>query len=216
MRILLARHGETAWNAEGRYQGQEDIPLSETGEKQARRLGERLRDVRIDRAISSPLTRTYHTAQFALGELRSSMLMLDNGLMEIAHGTWEGKLAAEIEAEDGDRYRAWRDTPEKVKMPNGESLKQVAERAWPAFAGACEGMEADETLLVVSHDAVIRVLLCRVLGLPLSRMWRSARRRPRSTCWKDPMSTTWSVAGSTTAAITRVSSGSGAPRAVIF
>src|SRR5688500_15740508 len=171
MRILLARHGETAWNAEGRYQGQEDIPLSEAGEKQARRLGERLRDVRIDRAISSPLTRTYHTAQFALGELRSSMLMLDNGLMEIAHGTWEGKLAAEIEAEDGDRFRAWRETPEKVKMPNGESLKQVAERAWPAFAGACEGMEADETLLVVSHDAVIRVLLCRVLGLSLSRMW---------------------------------------------
>ena len=171
MRILLARHGETAWNAEGRYQGQEDIPMSETGEKQARRLGERLRDVRIDRAISSPLTRTYHTAQFALGELRSSMLMLDNGLMEIAHGTWEGKLAAEIEAEDGDRYRAWRETPEKVKMPNGESLKQVAERAWPAFAGACEGMEVDETLLVVSHDAVIRVLLCRILGLPLSRMW---------------------------------------------
>lgn len=171
MRILLARHGETAWNAEGRYQGQEDIPLSETGEKQARRLGERLRDVRIDRAISSPLTRTYHTAQFALGELRSSMLMLDNGLMEIAHGTWEGKLAAEIGAEDGDRFRAWRETPEKVKMPNGESLKQVAERAWPAFAGACEGMEADETLLVVSHDAVIRVILCRILGLPLSRMW---------------------------------------------
>lgn len=171
MRILLARHGETAWNAEGRYQGQEDIPLSETGEKQARRLGERLRDVRIDRAISSPLTRTYHTAQFALGELRSSMLMLDNGLMEIAHGSWEGKLAAEIEAEDGVRFRAWRETPEKVKMPNGESLKQVAERAWPAFAGACEGMEPDETLLVVSHDAVIRVILCRVLGLPLSRMW---------------------------------------------
>jgi broad specificity phosphatase PhoE len=171
MRILLARHGETAWNAEGRYQGQEDIPLSETGEKQARRLGERLRDVRIDRAISSPLTRTYHTAQFALGGLRSSMLMVDNGLMEIAHGSWEGKLAAEIEAEDGDRFRAWRETPDKVKMPNGESLKQVAERAWPSFAAACEGMGADETLLVVSHDAVIRVLLCRILGLPLSRMW---------------------------------------------
>ena len=51
MRILLARHGETPWNAEGRYQGQEDIPLSEVGIAQATALGERLRDVRIDRAI---------------------------------------------------------------------------------------------------------------------------------------------------------------------
>lgn len=171
MRILLARHGETEWNRDGRYQGQEDIPLSEVGEKQARRLGERLRDVRIERAICSPLTRAYHTAQFALGEARSPMLMLDNGLMEIAHGSWEGKLAAEIEAEDGERFRAWRETPDKVKMPGGESLKQVLDRAWPAFAGACEGLGAEDTLLVVSHDAVNRVLLCKVLGLPLFKLW---------------------------------------------
>ena len=55
MRILLARHGETPWNAEGRYQGQEDIALSDVGIAQARALGERLRDVRIDRTIASPL-----------------------------------------------------------------------------------------------------------------------------------------------------------------
>ena len=58
MRILLARHGETAWNAEGRYQGQEDIALSPVGETQARALGERLRDVHIDRAVASPLSQT--------------------------------------------------------------------------------------------------------------------------------------------------------------
>lgn len=177
MRILLARHGETAWNAEGRYQGQEDIPLSETGEKQARRLGERLRDVRIDRAVSSPLTRAYDTAQFALGEVRSPMLMLDNGLMEIAHGSWEGKLAAEIQAEDPERFRAWRETPDKVHMPGGESLKKVLDRAWSALAAASAEMAADETLLVVAHDAVNRVLLCRILGLPLSRLW-SFRQAP--------------------------------------
>lgn len=177
MRILLARHGETPWNAEGRYQGQEDIPLSETGEKQARRLGERLRDVRIDRAVCSPLTRAYHTAQFALGEMRSPMLMVDNGLMEIAHGTWEGKLAAEIRDSDGQRFAAWRETPERVMMPGGESLKQVFERSWNAFAAATEDMAEDETLLVVAHDAVNRVILCHVMGLPLSRLW-SFRQAP--------------------------------------
>ena len=56
MRILLARHGETPWNAEGRYQGQEDIALSEVGERQASLLGQRLADVRIDRAVASPLS----------------------------------------------------------------------------------------------------------------------------------------------------------------
>ena len=74
MRILLARHGETAWNAEGRYQGQEDIPLSPVGEAQARALGERLRDVRIDRAVASPLSRALRTAELALGEERAAML----------------------------------------------------------------------------------------------------------------------------------------------
>ena len=68
--ILLARHGETAWNAEGRYQGQEDIPLSPVGEAQARALGERLRDVHIDRAVASPLTRALRTAELALGDER--------------------------------------------------------------------------------------------------------------------------------------------------
>ena len=62
MRVLLARHGETAWNAEGRYQGQSDIALSPVGEAQARALGARLRDVRIDRAIASPLSRALRTA----------------------------------------------------------------------------------------------------------------------------------------------------------
>ena len=57
MRLLLARHGETAWNAEGRYQGQEDIPLSPVGDAQARALGARLGEVRIDRAVASPLAR---------------------------------------------------------------------------------------------------------------------------------------------------------------
>src|SRR3546814_1273806 len=91
MKILLARHGETQWNAEGRYQGQEDIALSPVGEAQARALGERLREARIDRAVASPLSRARRTAELALGESRAGMLARDPGLMEIAHGTWEGR-----------------------------------------------------------------------------------------------------------------------------
>jgi probable phosphoglycerate mutase len=172
MRVILARHGETPWNAEGRYQGQRDIPLSPTGIEQAQALGERLAGVHIDRAVASPLVRAQLTAVLALGE-RSSMLQLDEGLREIGHGDWEGLLSSEIGERDGHRLQAWREAPETVMMPGpgGESLRQVAERAWAAFARACDGLHADETVLVVAHDAVNRVLLCRVLGLPLSRLW---------------------------------------------
>ena len=173
MNILLARHGETPWNAEGRYQGQVDIPLSEVGISQATALGQRLHALRIDRAVASPLARATRTAQLALGESRAAQLTFDEGLMEIGHGDWEGLLASEIDARDPQRLRAWRDAPDTVQMPGvgGESLQQVFDRAWPAFARACAGLSHDDTLLVVAHDAVNRVLLCKVLGIPLARLW---------------------------------------------
>ncbi len=106
MRILLCRHGETPWNAEGRYQGQIDIALSEVGEAQARALGERLRELPIHRAVASPLSRAFRTAQLALGD-RTELLTTDPDLQEIAHGAWEGLLATEIRERDPERLRAW-------------------------------------------------------------------------------------------------------------
>lgn len=171
MKILLARHGETRWNAEGRYQGQMDIPLSAVGEGQARLLGERLQDVPITRAVASPLLRAKLTAELALQGHRAGNLLLDADLQEIAHGEWEGLLASEIRERDPDLLGAWREAPESVQMPGGESLQQVLDRAWPALLRAMEGLGDDDTLLIVAHDAVNRVLLCRILGLPLSRLW---------------------------------------------
>ena len=164
MKILLARHGETRWNAEGRYQGQRDIALSEVGEAQARLLGERLHDVEVTRAVASPLSRARRTAELAMSEHRAAQLRFDDGFQEIAHGEWEGLQAGRV-------------APETVQMPGGESLQQVLDRAWPALVRACEGLGADDTLLVVAHDAVNRVLLCKVLGLPLQRRW-SFRQAP--------------------------------------
>jgi phosphoserine phosphatase len=179
MKILLARHGETLWNAEGRYQGQIDIPLSENGEQQARLLGARLAEVEITKAVASPLSRAKLTAQLALGQARSALLRFDDGLKEIAHGDWEGLLAGDIHQRDPQRLLAWREQPESVLMPGegGESLQLVFDRAWPAFARACEDLNADDTLLVVAHDAVNRVLLCKILGLPFAKLW-SFRQAP--------------------------------------
>ncbi len=179
MRIVLVRHGETPWNAEGRYQGRRDIPLSPIGEAQARALGRRLADAAIDRAVASPLIRARHTAELALGPDRSGSLELDPGFAEIGHGDWEGLLASEIHQRDPARLAAWRSDPVSVQMPGpgGESLAEVMARAWPAFERACAGLTASQTLLVVAHDAVNRLLLCRVLGLSLARLW-SFRQAP--------------------------------------
>ena len=176
MRILLARHGETPWNAEGRYQGQIDIPLSPTGEAQAQALGERLKSIDITRAVASPLSRAQHTAQLALGA-RADMLLTEPDLQEIAHGEWEGLLASEIHEKDPSRLRAWREEPDTVLMPGGESLRLVLDRSWRGLARAAEGLGDEDTLLVVAHDAVNRVILCRILGLPISRLW-SFRQAP--------------------------------------
>jgi probable phosphoglycerate mutase len=97
--------------------------------------------------------------------------------MEIAHGEWEGLLTSEIRERDPDRLRAWRETPHDVLMPQGESLQHVLDRAWPALERAGRGLDANETLLVVAHDAVNRVLLCRIMGLPLEKLW-SFRQAP--------------------------------------
>lgn len=177
MRILLARHGETPWNAEGRYQGQIDIPLSNIGEGQAASLGKRLRDVDIARAVASPLSRARRTAELALGEARAPMLTTDADLQEIAHGEWEGLLASEINEKDPARLLAWREEPESVLMPGGESLGQVLERSWRGLVRAADGLGEHDTLLVVAHDAVNRVLLCRILGLPIGKLW-SFRQAP--------------------------------------
>lgn len=171
MRILLARHGETPWNAEGRYQGQIDIPLSPVGEAQARALGERLKDVRIDRAVASPLSRAQATARFALGAERENLLLTEPDLQEIAHGEWEGLLASEIQEKDPARLRAWREEPDTVLMPGGESLRQVLDRSWRGLSAAMAGLGEEDTLLVVAHDAVNRVILCRILGLPIGKLW---------------------------------------------
>lgn len=179
MNILLARHGETPWNRDGRYQGHTDVPLSETGETQVRALGARVEALTIDRAVASPLVRARRTAELVLGPKRASMLTLSDGLKEISHGGWEGMLVTEIEKSHPALLAKWKDAPtgDLPAGPNAESLQQVLDRAWPAFEAAVAGLGEDQTVLIVAHDAVNRVLLCRVLGLPLERVW-SFRQAP--------------------------------------
>jgi broad specificity phosphatase PhoE len=174
MNILLVRHGETAWNREGRYQGRTDIPLSTDGEQQVRTLGERLRGVPIHIAISSPLSRARKTAE-AILDGKGTALEFDDGLLEISHGQWEGQLASDVAISHAEMFGVWRSSPGRASPagPGAETLGDVEARAWAVLERAWMRLDGeDQTLLITAHDAVNRVILCRVLGLPLERVWR--------------------------------------------
>ncbi|HEY1550629.1 MAG TPA: histidine phosphatase family protein [Kofleriaceae bacterium] len=177
MNVLVVRHGETPWNREGRYQGRTDIALSDEGRAQVARLGQRLAGVTIARAIASPLGRAKATAEAIVGD----RLELDEGLLEISHGAWEGQLASDVERDHAEMFGVWRTAPGRDALagPGAETLGDVEARAWPVLAKLCSGLGPDETGLIVAHDAVNRVLICRVLGLPLERVW-TFRQAPAS------------------------------------
>lgn len=172
MNILLVRHGETPWNREGRYQGRTDIPLSPDGERQVRSLAERLAHLPIAVAIASPLARARKTAE-AITSGRPLELETDAGLVEISHGAWEGKLSSDVERSHAEMFGIWRTQPgrDTPAGPGAETLGDVEARAWPVLERICARLGADDTALIAAHDAVNRVILCRVLGLPLTRIW---------------------------------------------
>jgi probable phosphoglycerate mutase len=182
MNLLLVRHGETAWNRDGRYQGRTDIPLSQTGQAQVAALGQRLAAVPIKIAYASPLSRAKNTAEAILmGRAPVTPLWLDAGLLEISHGDWEGKLASDVELSHAEMFGVWRTTPGRHSPagPNAESLGDVETRAWAVLEKVCADLGPEDTALVAAHDAVNRVILCRVLGVPLERVW-SFRQAPAS------------------------------------
>jgi len=168
MRVFVARHGETTWNLAGRYQGHRESELSPLGRQQALALVEPMRAARLGRITSSPLARCTATAEPCVEQLNLP-LEIDARLIEIAHGTWEGRLRDEIAANDGVRYRAWREDPGRVAFENGETLVQVFER-WRAFAAA---LQPQTPTLVVTHDAVVRTALIATTGAGFEAFWSS-------------------------------------------
>lgn len=169
VRIILVRHGETNWNLQGRYQGQEDTRLSEKGFAQAELLAQGLKNVHLDLCFSSPLKRAFLTCK-ACAALHQLPVTADERLTEINHGTWEGELACDIEARYPKEFKAWHTAPHTVKMPEGESLEDVRKRVREVFDEFAQKYEG-KTLLVAAHDAVNKAIICDLLGLDMSRFW---------------------------------------------
>ena len=170
-RLILVRHGETDWNKAGRFQGQIDIPLNDNGRRQAAAARDFLKDIPIDRAWSSTLSRPTETAQIILEEHPDVALTQIDGLVEIGHGLWEGKLESEIRDDWSELLDTWKRAPETVQMPEGETIQDVWARSVRSWGEIAEQLKAEETVLVVAHDAVNKTILCDLLGLTPADIW---------------------------------------------
>jgi len=166
VKLVVWRHGQTAWNAQRRFQGHSDIPLDATGREQARDAARYLAAMHPGAIFSSDLVRAAETAAY-LGELTGLPVQLDKDLRERGGGSWEGLTDREIREGYPAEYAAW-------IPPDGEPVSAVADRAAGAMqriansldgAGGRDGWDA-ALAVVISHGAAINLGLSRLLGLP--------------------------------------------------
>ena len=161
-RIFLVRHGSTILSAEDRFAGATDVPLSDEGREQARKLAHRLRKEEIDAIYASPLKRTLETASI-LAVPHGQEVIVQDGLREISHGHWEERTRAEVEKMFPEEYSKWEEDPFTFAPEGGESGLQVTARALPLLLQIVRSHEGKKAL-VVSHKATIRLILSLLLG----------------------------------------------------
>lgn len=159
--ILLARHGETDWNSERRWQGHADRPLNDVGREQARELAETLADRAIDVVYSSDLARAHETALIVADRL-GLPVEIDAGLREVDVGDWSGRVHTEIEGRDPEGYRRWREGGKG--WSGGESYEEMGERVVAAVLRLA-ARHPGQTVLVVTHGGSIRACRATAAGL---------------------------------------------------
>jgi len=169
VKLFIIRHAESEWNPIGRYQGLLDPGLSERGLKQAELLGRALEKEKIDVIYSSPLKRTYQTAQ-EIAKRHGLEIIEDRRIIEIDHGVWSGMLVEEVKERFPEDFRMWLEEPHRVKFEGGESLQDVFKRV-KDFLEFIREKHWGQTVAVVSHTVPIRAMLCALLNIDLSKFW---------------------------------------------
>jgi broad specificity phosphatase PhoE len=169
LRLLLLRHGETAWNRERRYQGWTDTPLSAEGLVQAEAAARELKEHTFAAVYASPLQRARATAA-AIAAPHGLEVETDPAFKELGFGQWEGLTLEEARARDSGLCAAWANTPHLVSPPEGESLVQARERVLAGLERLRAGHQ-DETVCLVAHGIPVRILILEALGLGLDRIW---------------------------------------------
>ena len=167
--IILVRHGETDFNASEKFRGRVDVPLNDTGLRQAELLGEHLRDEKIDVVYSGPLRRALATAEAVAAPHRLAVNVVHN-LNDIDCGKWQGLTVAAVKEKYPELYQDWLDSPGRVRLPGGESLEDVRSRVVPFTQDAVTRC-GEGRIVLVSHRVVHKVLICALLGLGNNSFW---------------------------------------------
>lgn len=166
--IYLLRHGEVSTAQSRRFIGHLDVPLSEEGERQCAAQAARLAGVDLAAVITSDLSRARRSGEIvgAPHGLRPHPLP---ALREMAMGRWDGLTGAEIEAREPGAFKEWMAGVGEFAFPEGESVADLAARAWPAFEEIVATYRG-RAVAVVAHGGTNRALLCKALGLPFTRL----------------------------------------------
>jgi probable phosphoglycerate mutase len=171
VKLFLVRHGETEWNKLGRFQGQNDNSLNELGLAQARDTARAAISWKPAALYSSPLCRTMQVAE-EISRLVGISVIPDPRLKELDLGELEGVTGEEMRTGWPKVYQTWRNDPQAVMMPGGESLVQLQERTWQVLQSLENAHGQGDVIVVVSHNFAIRALCGKLLGLPLSHFHR--------------------------------------------
>lgn len=167
MKLILIRHGETDWNLSGRFQGVTGTKLNQSGIVQAHCVSNVLQSTCAHSIYSSPLTRAMEMSEIISQALSISIVSMTN-LQELNLGELEGITGNAMKSKYPEIYSAWGSDPSTVSMPGGESLQQLQTRAWNAVE-TIKAKHTSGTSLVVSHNFAIVCIICKVLGVDLSR-----------------------------------------------
>jgi broad specificity phosphatase PhoE len=169
MRIYLVRHGETEWNKTRRFQGRSNLPLNQEGRQQVKALASALKNIPLKAIYTSPLIRAIETAHQIKVFHPSTPMFEDDGLIEMDLGEFDGMKVQDWAEQYPDFRKAWNENPACVRMPGGESLKEVQDRAKKALERIAGISPPDTTILISSHNFVNLTLLCDILKIPLNR-----------------------------------------------
>jgi len=170
LRIVLARHGETEWNKINKFQGQSNVELNEKGIAQAEALALALKEEPLKAIYTSPIIRAIETAKI-INRYHNVSIERREGLKEMNVGDFEGLQPKDLVNDHPKFFGKWFEDPASVRMPNGETLQEVQDRAWAVVKEIADTYNAG-SILLCSHNFVNLMILSKILGLEINHFRR--------------------------------------------
>lgn len=179
-KIYLVRHGQTEWNVKHKFQGHQDSPLTDMGIKQAQWLEEAIRNEQIDMIYSSSSLRARRTAEIIRGTREIDIIESDD-LREINLGIWEGRTQDEVKELYLEAFNDFWDNPEKFKVENSETFRQVSDRAINMMRQTVNDNQG-KSILIVTHTVVVKLIMAYFEGRQMKELWNPPYIHPACLC----------------------------------